>query len=173
MDFTSFIGVSIAFFSGKVNPKHTGEASGIGLSRKNVNRILSLFATYEGAGMLLSCTEQESNQRSRLGGGVESKAYRSCLDHPALYPAFEPPSPQTPLPALVASLAVIVFNPIRKDPPTRPGGVHRGGRLGVGVEVLDNGSNIDRLRFSASPMPASFGSFLAGQEKNRTAPCTC
>jgi hypothetical protein len=36
--------------------------------------------------------------------------------------------------------------------------------------VLIKGSSIDRLRFSASPMSASFGSFLADQEKNNTAP---
>ena len=62
-----------------------------------------------GAVMQLSCAEQESCQRNRLGGGVEHKAYRSFLCHPAWYLAFEPPSPQTPLPAPVVSLAIIVF----------------------------------------------------------------
>ncbi|MBQ1169391.1 MAG: hypothetical protein IIX49_01025, partial [Oscillospiraceae bacterium] len=62
------------------------------------------------------------------------------------------------------------INPTRKKLPTRPGGVHRGGRLGVGAGVLIKGSSIDRLRINASPQPASFGSFLADQEKNNTAP---
>jgi hypothetical protein len=32
------------------------------------------FISNESAEMLLSCTEQESNQRSRLGGGVDAKS---------------------------------------------------------------------------------------------------
>ena len=48
---------------------------------------------------------------------------------------------------------------------TRPGGVHRGGRLGVGVEVWGNYRRIDRLRISASPMPTSLVTFLFGHKK--------
>ena len=60
----------------------------------------------------MQCTflvpDKKSTKRNRLWGGVESKASRYCDCNLSLYPAFEPPSPQTPLPAPVENLAVVV-----------------------------------------------------------------
>ena len=59
-------------------------------------------------GVLLSCTEQESNQRSRLGEALTVKPIGTSPVSFLSYPAFKPSSPR-PLPAPVGSCFQIVF----------------------------------------------------------------
>ena len=48
---------------------------------------------------------QESNQRKRLGGGVEAAVYRYHLNYPTLLPRLRATLPPDPLPGLVVGLA--------------------------------------------------------------------
>ena len=62
----------------------------------------SSFLLQWGRDMLLSCAEQESNQRSRLGEALTVKPIgASSVSFPS-YPVFKPPSPR-PLPAPVVT----------------------------------------------------------------------
>ena len=96
---------------------------------------------------------QETNQRKRPGGGVDAKSVDAASINQHYYLDSEPPSPRTPLPAPVDSCVMdVLYFPVESSfsvdnsfisgipttgkPSTRPGGVHRGGRLGVGAEVL-------------------------------------
>ena len=47
---------------------------------------------------------QESNQRKRLGGGVEAAVYRYYLNYPTLLPRLRATLPPDPLPGLVVGL---------------------------------------------------------------------
>ena len=50
---------------------------------------------------------QESNQRKRLGGGVEAAVYRCFLNYPTLLPRLRATLPPVPLPGLDGSWAMV------------------------------------------------------------------
>ena len=62
---------------------------------------------YPDNGVLLSCTEQESNQRSRLGGDADREAYRYFLGLVTHLPRLQAALPQVPLSAPVVTWSVV------------------------------------------------------------------
>ena len=131
--------------------------------------------------MSLSCTEQESNQRSRLGDVLTAKPIVSALINHLIYPGFEPPSPRPPpgpyrgtgggrflgrCPCAYYFAAVLISG-FRLLPFFRPApeGVHRGGRLKAGVICWTKFEAPIGFAVSASPMSASFRPFLAETRK--------
>ena len=60
---------------------------------------------------------QESNQRKRLGGGVEAAVYRYFLNCPTLLPRLRATLPPVPLPGCVEAWVIIVIKR-QVQPPT-------------------------------------------------------